>query len=53
MTTNVPVRDVSEASPWITATATSSPSGRFIISRDVPAWELVPGLPSAEWDWAL
>ena len=49
ITTNVPVRDVSEASPWMTATATSSPSGLLITSRDELAWELAPGRPSADW----
>ena len=45
MTTNVPVRDVREANP---VNVTSSPSGRFITSRNEFACELVPVLASAE-----
>ena len=48
MTTSVPVRDVSEAKPCTTANVTSSPSGRFITSRNEGACELVPVLASAE-----
>ena len=45
MTTSVPVRDVREANP---VNVTSSPSGRFITSRNEFACELVPVLASAE-----
>ena len=45
MITNVPVRDVREANP---VNVTSSPSGRFITSRNEFACELVPVLASAE-----